>query len=450
MKDFYSKDSRNTQSSLDSRPASSSVVGMKNRFYRAFDLETLDGEREVDYRTPFQIDRDRILYTAAFRRLQNKTQVFLAGEYDFYRTRLTHSLEVAQIGRSICHYLQRQGHLLESDFFIDADLVEAICLAHDLGHPPFGHAGERALNRLMDDHGGFEGNAQTLRMVTETIYSGRGKQRGMNPSRAFIDGILKYKSLHNEFEKPDNHFVYDEQAPYLAFALGDEHDYHRLEAGKQRNDFRSIECQIMDWADDTAYSLNDIVDGIRAGFITVEKAEAWAATQQFKGSQQEHLEYLLKAMREDAIEGRFGRKIGQFIQGCRLQERAANFMSERSHRYRLELAVDSAVREEADLYSDLAREVVFWSPQLQHLEYKGDFILKRIFHVLSETHRNPNQENRINFLPTDLTRQLEGCPQEKIRMRLLCDFLAGMTDNYAVRFYKRLFSPDFGLMDSSS
>jgi dGTPase len=184
---------------------------MKNRFYRAFDLETLDGNREVDYRTPFQIDRDRILYTSAFRRLQNKTQVFLAGEYDFYRTRLTHSLEVAQIGRSICHYLANRGDFLEEDFFIDADLVESICLTHDLGHPPFGHAGERALNRLMRNFGGFEGNAQTLRMISQTIYSGRGRERGMNPTRAFMDGILKYKSLHRELDHPENHFIYDEQ-----------------------------------------------------------------------------------------------------------------------------------------------------------------------------------------------------------------------------------------------
>lgn len=416
---------------------------MKNRFYNAFDLENLTGDREVDYRTPFQVDRDRILYTAAFRRLQNKTQVFLAGEYDFYRTRLTHSLEVAQIGRSICHYLRHREAILEEDFFIDADLVESICLTHDLGHPPFGHAGERALNRLMRDYGGFEGNAQTLRMVTETIYTRRAQPRGMNPSRAFIDGILKYKSLYRELDNPDNHFIYDEQEPYLDFAFGGKKDYQSLEAGKARNGFRSIECQIMDWADDTAYSLNDIVDGIRAGFLTKEKIEAWAEGRELNAAQQKHLDYLLTAMHDDAIEGRFGRKIGHFIQACRLEERAENLLSDRTNRYRFFLSIDSTVREEADLYSDLAREVVFRSSQLRHLEYKGDFILKRMFEVLNESQR----KGGINFLSPDLTRQLEACDSEKDRMRLLCDFLAGMTDNYAIRFYKRLFSPDFGLMN---
>jgi dGTPase len=112
---------------------------MTNRFYTAFDAETYGGERKVDYRTPFQIDRDRIIHSHAFRKLQSKTQVFLSGEYDFYRTRLTHSMEVAQVGRSICQYLRSRGGPMRDDFHVDGDLVEAVCLSHDLGHPPFGH-----------------------------------------------------------------------------------------------------------------------------------------------------------------------------------------------------------------------------------------------------------------------------------------------------------------------
>ena len=123
---------------------------MTNRFYGAFDTERLSGATsEGDYRSAFQIDRDRVLHTSAFRRLQSKTQVFWSGEYDFYRTRLTHSLEVAQIGRGICGWLQHDSDELTDDYFIDPDLVEAVCLSHDLGHPPFGHAGERSLNFFM-------------------------------------------------------------------------------------------------------------------------------------------------------------------------------------------------------------------------------------------------------------------------------------------------------------
>ena len=156
---------------------------MSNRFYGEFDTARRSGlDDGGDYRTPFQIDRDRVLHTPTFRRLQNKTQVFWSGEYDFYRTRLTHSLEVAQIGKSICHWLKsRPAGPLAEDFFIDPDLLEAVCLSHDLGHPPFGHAGERTLNHLMRDHGGFEGNAQTLRLLTERIFSAKRAWHGSHP-----------------------------------------------------------------------------------------------------------------------------------------------------------------------------------------------------------------------------------------------------------------------------
>src|SRR5262245_66199947 len=134
---------------------------MQNSFYRDFDKAVWKGPRSSgDHRTPFQRDRDRVIHTSAFRRMQGKTQVFLSGEFDFYRTRLTHSLEVAQIGRSICSFLKQTSPFLNEEFFVDPDLVEAICLTHDLGHSPFGHAGERTLHELMKFFGGFEGNAQ--------------------------------------------------------------------------------------------------------------------------------------------------------------------------------------------------------------------------------------------------------------------------------------------------
>ena len=254
---------------------------MLNRFYGEFDTARRSGKCDGgDYRSPFQIDRDRVLHTPTFRRLQNKTQVFWSGEYDFYRTRLTHSLEVAQIGKSICHWLKsRPDGPLAEDFFIDPDLVEAVCLSHDLGHPPFGHAGERTLNHLMREHGGFEGNAQTLRLLTERIFS--AKRSGMDPTRAFLDGILKYKSLWSELKtatgkNPEHHFIYDDQQAHLDWAMGG-HDFPlELPPGATRDKFKSIECQVMDWADDTAYSLNDLSDSVRAGFLNIEKIEAWA------------------------------------------------------------------------------------------------------------------------------------------------------------------------------
>jgi dGTPase len=220
---------------------------MPNTFYNEWDRERMSGNTDAgDYRSTFQIDRDRVLHTPTFRRLQNKTQVFWSGEYDFYRTRLTHSLEVAQIGRAICHWLQSQKDgPLEPEYFIDPDLVEAACLSHDLGHPPFGHAGERTLNFLMSDHGGFEGNAQTLRILTERIFS--AKRSGMDPSRAFLDSILKYKSLWSELKTnsgtaPKNHFLYDNQHAILDWAMGG-HDFPlELTPGKMRDGLLRKRC----------------------------------------------------------------------------------------------------------------------------------------------------------------------------------------------------------------
>jgi len=250
---------------------------MTNRFYGAFDTETLGGARKSDYRSAFQIDRDRIIHAHAFRKLQSKTQVFLSGEHDVYRTRLTHSMEVAQIGRSICHFLRTLRGPLADDFHIDSDLVEAACLAHDLGHPPFGHSGERTLQELMGRWGGFEGNAQTLHLLTQTMYQDRSGVRGMQPTRALLDGVLKYKTLHRQFRSPpQNHFLYDTQRDALGFVFGGTAVPRTLAPGERLNAFKSVECQIMDWADDAAYSLNDIVDGVKTGFLTVDRIQAWA------------------------------------------------------------------------------------------------------------------------------------------------------------------------------
>jgi len=227
---------------------------MQNTFYNGFDQERMvEVDSSGDHRTSFQIDRDRVLYTSTFRELQSKTQVFLSGEYDFYRTRLTHSLEVAQIGRSITYWLKSSSNLLLDDFYIDPDLVEAACISHDLGHPPFGHAGEKVLNELMAPYGGFEGNAQTLRLLTNRIFSER--REGMNPTRAFADSVMKYKSLWSELggagTPPKNHFIYNDQHSIVDWTMGGNDFPAEYPAGDLRDAFKSIECQVMDWADDT-------------------------------------------------------------------------------------------------------------------------------------------------------------------------------------------------------
>lgn len=414
---------------------------MGNRFYNAFDCESLGPEAAGpgDRRTVFQRNRDRIIYTSAFRRLQNKTQVFLSGDYDFYRTRLTHSIEVSQIGRSICNYLRNTSPLLAEDFFIDPDVVEAACLSHDIGHPPFGHTGERTLNRLMGAYGGFEGNAQTLRMLTETIFSNSG--RGMNPCRAFLDGVLKYKTLHGELEDPENHFLYDPQDRFVDFVYGGQPFPVELTPGKPRDAFRSIECEIMDWADDTAYSLNDLMDGINAGFITLEKLERWAAREALDAAAAGHVEQLMRAIRDGRVEGRLGRKVGVFIAACELREEV-NFLSAMTNRHRYRLRIADAVQAEAAVYKRLSLDLVFHSQELHQLDHKADFVLTRLFRVLEK--RYVEGEGRLRLLPEAQERTILDAASPQQRARLVCDAVAAMTDGFATRTYKRLFDADFG------
>ncbi len=408
----------------------------ENCFYNHFDLESLDRREPDEYRTAFQTDRDRIIYSSAFRRLQAKTQVFLSGEFDFYRTRLTHSLEVAQIGRSISSFLKQTSPFLKEDFFIDPDLVEGICLTHDLGHSPFGHAGERTLHQLMKPFGGFEGNAQSLRLIAETIYPGSDSRRGMNPSRAFIDGILKYKRLFREEPEASHQFIYDEQEALRTFVLN---DTDCSEAG-DLNHFRSLECEIMDWADDTAYCLNDLVDSMNAGFLRFERVKLWAERQNLEGHLAEHADAILSAIRDGKAEARFGKKIGSFIRCCSLIERSAP-ASLNTNRYRFGLFVDPAVRAEANFYKRLSQELVFDHSQLHQMERKGRVILEGIFEAFSESYLNGDG---LRLMPESFDRIIRLKEDRRSRARVLCDYIAGMTDGFAIRTYKRLYDPDFG------
>ena len=423
---------------------------MKNRFYKEHDCETFGSPRGIDYRTPFQVDRDRIIHTAAFRRLQGKTQVFWSGEYDFYRTRLTHSLEVAQIGKSIANYLLATSDELSDDYTIDADLIEAVCLAHDIGHSPFGHAGERILNELLLEFGGFEGNAQTARLLAETIYRGDHGRRGMSPTRALLDGVLKYKALRSEWvsagvEHPEHHFLYDEQSELRSFVLaGAEPE----KAGSAKvppdelNRLKSIECQIMDWADDTAYSLHDIADGIAAGFLTATRIEAWAEDSGVDDQEAAWLQAYLERLRAGRLDGYTGRKVSEFLRAVRLETRelAASALSAR---YRFRLEVNPQVLTERALYGRLARDLIYEAPEVHQLEWKARHILRSLWQVFYEAYVDKPQRT-LHLLPRAVEADLERAETESGKARLLCDYLAGMTDSFASRTYKRLFDPDFG------
>ncbi|MCP4290330.1 MAG: dNTP triphosphohydrolase [bacterium] len=412
-----------------------------NRFYNDFDCEELD-PRDPDYRSVFQRGRDRLIHNAAFRRLQAKTQVFLSGEYDFYRTRLTHSIEVSQIAGSITRYLNSTSAHLSDNNFIDISLVEACALSHDIGHPPFGHAGEGKLHELMIPYGGFEGNAQTLRLITEIIFTSGRSRRGMNPTRAFMDGVLKYKTLFSQWENPVNHFLYDNQKKYLDFVFDGRQFPSEFTPGKKLNKLRSLECQIMDWADDTAYSLNDLVDSANAGFVDIAQVSRWAEENNIDGPDALTIEHLLEAMRSGNLERVMNRKIGFFVEACTLVERDT-FMSDKTNRYRFGVELDPELVREQKLYARLAVELVFRSPQVCQLEHKGNHMLNRLFKTLEENYLQDTSP-KLSLLSKDFEQEMSTTENPQLRARILCDYLAGMTDGFATRIYKRMFDPDFG------
>ncbi len=416
---------------------------MKNSFYKDFDFERLRESNRTDYRTPFQIDRDRVIHSSEFRRLQGKTQVFLPGESDYYRTRLTHSIEVEQIGRSICNYLNNLSDSpFDENYYIDPDLVESSCLGHDLGHPPFGHAGERTLNNLMSEYGGFEGNAQTLRLLTEVFYRSQDDRRGMNPTRAFIDSILKYKVIYKDYDNPVNHFVYDYQEKYLDFVFAGRDYKDQFHSIKEANDFRSIECQIMDWADDTAYAINDIVDSVSGRFITIQKLDHWLIDNEtnLNSRQRDIIEDLKKWIGQRNYKPKFGSLIGDFILGCDIKERKT-FMDDFTNRYKYKLQIDRALQEKADLYKRIAVDLVFTSPPLHQMEFKADEMIERMFKVFEQNYIAGDA--KIKLLPDFTHYLIKNEKSVEARARIVCDYISGMTDSYALRIYKRLFDPNF-------
>ena len=351
------------------------------------------------------------------------------------------------MGRSICEYLLVRSDLLNDQFHIDADLTEAICLAHDLGHPPFGHIGERKLNDLMAAHGGFEGNAQTLRILTELIYERPGRTKGIAPTRAFLDGVMKYKATQSDWiqqsgQAPAHHFIYDEQAKWRDVVFDGQAQPDELKSAKALNKFKSIECQIMDWADDTAYSLHDIVDGIHARYINLSSLSEWAAKQTLDTTQTKLVDTLCEKIKTNSYEPYFGSRVGTFVHACTLRPRSG-FMSDRSQRHAFDLDIDPAVKAESALYKSIALDLIFKSTQLQQIEFKGGYILQRLFTALTEHCAAPDSKG-LNLIPAPVQALLEHESDIAGRYRRLCDYTAGLTDGLAVRTYKRLFDADFG------
>jgi dGTPase len=198
----------------------------------------------------------------------------------------------------------------------------------------------------------------------------------------------------------------------------------------------------MDWADDAAYSVNDIVDGVKAGFLTIERVERWAAGEAIDAERQRWLDQLFNAIRGDRLENVFAQRIGAFITACRLRERR-NFMSAQTNRYRFELSVAAGAEREVAFYKKMANDIIFESPQLQQMEHKARRVL---FDLWDSCWRNYVERGPrvIRILPPHVGRLIEAETTEAGKARQICDWLAGLTDGMIVRTYQRLFDPQFG------
>ncbi len=394
------------------------------------------GRAATDQRSEFEHDRARIIHSAAFRRLQGKTQVFGIYEGDFFRTRLTHSLEVAQIAKAIALALGA-----------DPDLVEAVCLAHDLGHPPFGHNGERTLHALMRAHGGFEGNAQTLRILTYLEHK-HADYAGLNLTYQTLDGVLKYKTCIDSAA-----IANAPQSPVKGFYTWDRQLVETIVQQTGSRQQRSVECQILDVADDIAYSVHDLEDSLKAGLLTQAdlrrlpparvvrdvnaKLTVWGRTVN-EGTV--HMELAQIADRLEQLEQR-SLRAGRKMLIRDLIHEFVSPVAHQSHGDHEHIDTDFSNRVRIEALKAFESYKVINNPRVTTLSHKGKEVLRRLFAVLDQ-----GQES-IGLFPEDHGEHYEKAllnGDETARKRVICDFLAGMTDSYALRFYSRLFVPGEG------
>lgn len=347
-------------------------------------------EEERPYRTAFQRDRDRILHTTDFRRLKHKTQVFIVTEGDYYRTRLTHTLEVSQIGRTIARGLGA-----------NEDLVESICLAHDLGHPPFGHAGESALNELMEPHGGFDHNKQSFRIVT--MLSARYPHfPGLNLTWEVREGIVKHETEYD---------------------ISDAIDFNPEKRGH-------LEAQIANIADELAYTAHDLDDGLRSGMIMTDQLSGIKLWNWLCESIGWHNGSLSELTRHQLIRRLIGLEVVDALETSdhNLQQSAVKTVDE------LQLLSHNVVNFSGELLDmnrqmkDFLYQYLYRHPRVFRMQIKAEQILTALFHAYAQN-------------PEILPLQVQGKIEQGDLYRVICDYIAGMTDRFAIKEYRRLFDP---------
>jgi len=352
------------------------------------------------YRSEFQRDRDRIIHSTGFRRLEYKTQVFVNHEGDLYRTRLTHSLEVAQIARSISRTLS-----------LDEDLTEAIALAHDIGHTPFGHAGQDALHACMKEYGGFEHNLQSLRIL-DILEKNYADFDGLNLCFETREGILKHCSLKN------------------AALLGDVGE--RFLNKKQA----SLEAQLTNIADQIAYNNHDIDDGLRSGLINIEQMrEMQLFSTQYDKVMWKYPDLKGNRRVHETIRRMIGEQVIDLVETSRTKIAEIdpkNIEDVRDHKEQL-ISFSDEMRIHNQELKKFLRENLYYHHKVYRMTRKAHQVIKSLFDVFM---------NDIRLLPPQhLKLAREGLVENGLsgQARVIADYVAGMTDRYATKEYSRLF-----------
>ena len=346
-------------------------------------------EEEADYRTRFQRDRERVIHTTAFRRLEYKTQVFINHEGDYYRTRLTHSIEVAQIGRSVARTLGA-----------NEDLVETICLAHDIGHPPFGHSGETALARLMKEHGGFNHNQHSLRIVTQ-LENRYPDFPGLNLSWEVLEGMVKHETDYD---------------------IADAQEYDPERRG-------SLEAQIANVADELAYTSHDLDDGLRSGMINPSQLDGialWEIVNESIGRRRS--ETLDDLSRHQIIRRLINFEITDLVQSIDRYLRKSNVTSSLD----LQKLPFNVAGFSEDMYrrnrelKDFLFNKLYRHHRVVRMSVKSERIITDIFTMYQRT-------------PSALPEAVQELIPQRGLERTICDYIAGMTDRFAIDEHLRLF-----------
>jgi dGTPase len=354
------------------------------------------------YRSEYQRDRDRIIHSAAFRRLEYKTQVFVNHEGDLFRTRLTHSIEVAQVARSIARALQ-----------LNEDLTEGIALAHDLGHTPFGHAGQDALNACMQEYGGFEHNLQSLRVVDE-LEERYAEFPGLNLTFETREGILKHCSRKN------------------AETLGElgERFLNRLQP--------SLEAQLTNLADEIAYNSHDVDDGLRSGLIDVEAlSEVDLFREQYDIVRGRYPQLAPRRTIHEVVRRLIGCQVIDLVETSAARLAGAAPADMEAVRYHAEplISFSESMREKNLELKRFLRTRLYRHYRVHRMTSKAAQTITALFHAFLEDPR---------LLPDDAYRhvqEMETSGGDSGRARAVADYIAGMTDRYAIAEYDRVFNP---------